>query len=70
VKKNIKKIFSLTKEEILQKLEAMLQQLDNYRCPQDCEKILQLLDEIIDKYIFPPEFYKDDIKTILDCCGK
>ena len=55
---------------ILKELENLLLQLETYRCPQDCEKILQLLDEIIDKYIFPPEFYKDNPKTILDCCKK
>jgi len=67
-KKDIREILSLKEEDIFRELETMLQKLDNYRCPEDCKKILQLLDEIINKYIFPPEFYKNSSITILGCC--
>jgi CRISPR-associated Csx2 family protein len=50
-------------------LDNTFHRLESCRCPEDCEEILKILDEIIEKYIFPEEFYKDESKSILGGCN-
>ncbi|GEM_PF-2426629 len=67
--KDLKKLLGITPEEAIKDLENMLVQLESYKCDEDCSKILHILDDIIDKYIFPKEFYKNEAVSILDCCS-
>ena len=63
------KKLDFTYEESSKELDDKLSLLENYKCPNDCNKILSILDELINKYIFPEDGNKEEAH-ILDCCSK
>jgi len=67
--KDIEKLLGESLNYLLKHLDNTFHRLESCRCSEDCEKILKILDEIIEKYIFPEEFYKDESKSILGCCN-
>jgi hypothetical protein len=58
-----------SKETILNTLDNYLHQLEQYNCPDDYEKIINLFETIIDKYVFKHDPNSKDAFVLSGCCN-